>query len=204
MGIITIQGRLTASKATRQHFWNLMAHLNTPLVSELMHVIPLQPEFENWKQAGKIPARAICNLCTSFRQDERFAGQPGRFYSSAITIVTYTYDAWFALEASRLRRLYRMRRWLDILQSDTEMLELCGVSWESFQERARAILQTTTEQIQAEQPNPQPARRGSRKQREQSDNIIFRRRLVNRLFHLYDESSEILNRCAIVRLLKNG
>lgn len=204
MGIITIECRLTASEATRQHFWNLMARSNTPLVSELMQVIPLQPEFENWRQSGKIPARAICNLCTSFRQDERFIGQPGRFYSSASTMVANTYDAWFASQASRLRRLYGMRRWLDSLQSDTEMLKLCGVSWESFQERARAVLQTATDQIQAKQPTPQPARRGSKKQREQSDKIVFRQQLVNLLFQLYDESTEPLNRCAIVHLLKNG
>ncbi|MBD1914996.1 MULTISPECIES: type V CRISPR-associated protein Cas12k [Cyanophyceae] len=204
MGIITIQGRLTASEATRQHFWNLMACSNTPLVSELMQVIPLQPDFENWRQAGKIPGRAICNLCASLKEDERFIGQPGRFYSSASTIVANTYDAWFALQASRQRRLDGMRRWLSILQSDTEMLELCGVSWESFQERAKAILQTATNQIQAEQPTPQPVRRGSGQQREQSDNVVSRRLLVNRLFHLYDELPEPLNRCAIALLLKNG
>ncbi|MBD2232086.1 type V CRISPR-associated protein Cas12k [Phormidium tenue] len=204
MSIITIQCRLTASVATRQHLWNLMAHSNTPLVSELMRIIPLQPDFENWRQASKIPAKAIRDLCASFRKDERFAGQPGRFYSSASTMVAYTYDAWFALQASRLRRLYGMRRWLEILQSDTEMLKLCGVSWESFQERARAILQTATDQIQAKQPTPQPARRGNKKQRKQSDKIVSRRRLVDRLFQLYNESPETLDRCAIVRLLKNG
>jgi hypothetical protein len=116
MGIITIQCRLTASEATRQHLWELMANLNTPLVTELMQVIQHHEDFATWRQRQEIPMQMVRNLCTSLRQDERFSGQPGRFYSSAAMMVAYTYDAWFALQASRQRRLDGLNRWIDIAE----------------------------------------------------------------------------------------
>ncbi|MEP0899603.1 type V CRISPR-associated protein Cas12k [Leptolyngbya subtilissima AS-A7] len=181
-----------------------MAHFNTPLVSELMQVIPLQTEFENWRQAGKIPARAIRDLCASLRQDERFSGQPGRFYSSAAMIVAYTYDAWFALQASRQQRLDGLKRWIDILKSDADILELCSLDWDSFRASAKEILQRVIDQLQADQPKLPLSRRGSQQQRERSDRTVSKRQLVNQLFELYDESSSLLTRCVAVHLLKNG
>ena len=204
MSIITIQCRLTASEATRRHLWELMAHLNTPLVTELMQVIQRHDDFVTWRQRRELPLQAVRNLCTHLRQEERFAGQPGRFYSSAAMMVAYTYDAWFALQASRQQRLNGLKRWLDILKSDADLLDLCGLDLESFQAKAKEILQTVTDQLQADQPKPSPSHKGSQQQRDQSDRTVSKRQLVNQLFLLYDESSSLLTRCVAVHLLKNG
>ncbi|MBD2112536.1 MULTISPECIES: type V CRISPR-associated protein Cas12k [Cyanophyceae] len=204
MSIITIQCRLTASETTRRYLWELMANFNTPLVTELMQVIQHHDDFTTWRQRRELPMQVVRNLCTLLRLDERFSGQPGRFYSSAAMMVTYTYDAWFALQASRQQRLDGLKRWLGILKSDADMLELCGLDWDSFQSSAREILQSVTDQLQADQPKPSPSHKGSQQRREQSDKIVSKRQLANRLFQLYDESSSLLIRCVVVHVLKHG
>jgi len=204
MGIITIQCRLTASEATRQHLWELMANLNTPLVTELMQVIQHHEDFATWRQRQELPMSVVRNLCTSLRQDERFSGQPGRFYSSAAMMVAYTYDAWFALQASRQKRLDGLNRWIDILKSDADMLDLCGLDWDLFQASAKEVLQDITHQLQADQPQPSASAQGNQKRREQRDNIVSKRHLTKRFFQLYDESPSLLTRCIAVHLLKNG
>ncbi|PSN12342.1 hypothetical protein C7293_20560 [filamentous cyanobacterium CCT1] len=181
-----------------------MAHLNTPLVTELMQVIQHHNDFVNWQQRRELPMQVVRNLCTSLRLDERFSGQPGRFYSSAAMMVAYTYDAWFALQSSRQQGLDGLKRWIDILKSDADMLELCGLDWKSFQASAKEILQSVTDQLQSDQPKPSPSHKGSQQRREQSDRTVSKRQLVNQLFQLHDESPSLLTRCVAVYLLKNG
>ncbi len=56
-----------------------MAERNTPLINELLEQIAQHPDFETWRQKGKIPTGIIKQLCECLRTDSRFIGQPGRF-----------------------------------------------------------------------------------------------------------------------------
>lgn len=89
MSVITIQCRVVASEATRHHLWQIMAHKNTPLINELLKQVGKQAEFEQWLQKGKLPSGIVRPLCNSLTTQECFAGQPKRFYKSAIEVTEY-------------------------------------------------------------------------------------------------------------------
>lgn len=84
MSIITIQCRLVATEATRCQLWELMAGKNTPLVNELLALVSQHPEFEAWRQTGKLPAGTVKQLCEQLKIDKSFIGQPARFYTSTL------------------------------------------------------------------------------------------------------------------------
>ena len=39
----------------RHQLWTLMVDKNTPLINELLEQIGQHPEFETWRQKGKLP-----------------------------------------------------------------------------------------------------------------------------------------------------
>jgi len=84
MSQITIQCRLVASEPTRQQLWTLMAERNTPLINELLAQMAQHPEFDTWRKKGNLPVGVVKQLCQPLRNDPRFSGQPGRFYSCAL------------------------------------------------------------------------------------------------------------------------
>ncbi|MBW4486031.1 MAG: type V CRISPR-associated protein Cas12k [Tildeniella torsiva UHER 1998/13D] len=69
---------------------------------------------------------------------------------------------------------------------------------------SKEVLQSVTDQLQVDQPKPPPSAQGSQQRREQSDKIVSKRQMKNRLFQLYDESPPLIIRCVVVHLLKNG
>ena len=79
----TIQCRLVASVVTHQQLWKLMADKNTPLINKLLLQVAQDPDFETWRQKGKIFTGIVKQLCAVLKTDSRFIGQPGRFYTSA-------------------------------------------------------------------------------------------------------------------------
>jgi hypothetical protein len=97
MSQITIQCRLVASLPTRRQLWELMAGKNTPLINELLALVANHPDFETWRQKGKLPSGTVKQLCGPLKTDPRFISQPARFYTSAITVVDYIYKAWLAV-----------------------------------------------------------------------------------------------------------
>jgi len=98
MSIITVQCRLIAPKTTRQTLWNLMAQKNTPLVNELLTRVAEHSDFDTWLEQGRLKAATVKQLCQPLKNDPRFIGQPGRFYTSA--------GAQALLQAVRIGRIY--------------------------------------------------------------------------------------------------
>ncbi|MHC5675614.1 type V CRISPR-associated protein Cas12k [Nostoc sp.] len=140
MSQITIQCRLVASESSRHQLWKLMAELNTPLINELLHQVNQHPEFETWRQKGKHPNSVVKKLCEPLKTDPRFIGQPGRFYASARALVNYIYKSWFALMKRSQFQLEGKNRWLEMLNSDVELVESSGVSLDSLRTKAAEIL----------------------------------------------------------------
>ncbi len=103
MSVITIQCRLVAEEPTLLHLWELMAEKNTPLINELLEQLEKHSDFETWLPKGELPTGVLKTLCNALKTQEGFAGQPGRFYTSAITIIKYIYESWFALQKRRQR-----------------------------------------------------------------------------------------------------
>ena len=178
MSKITIQCRLTANETTRHQLWQLMVEKNTPLINELLKQLAEHPDLETWKQKGKIPLGTVKNLCHPLRTNPKFIGQPGRFYSSAISLVDYIYKSWLKLQRRLECQLQGQQRWLSMLRSDEELVTECDRTLEEIQLKATQILSNDLNE---------------------EDKSI-----ASQLFDLYDETEDIFTRSAIVYLLKNG
>lgn len=199
MSQITIQCRLVASEPTRHQLWKLMADLNTPLINELLVQVAQHPEFETWRQKGKHPAKIVKELCEPLKTDPRFIGQPGRFYTSAIATVNYIYKSWFALMKRSQSQLEGKMRWLEMLKSDTELVEVSGVTLESLRTKAAEILAQFAPQ--PDTVEAQPAKGKKRKKIKKSD---AESSISNSLFEAYLDTEDNLTRCGISYLLKNS
>ncbi len=172
---ITIQCKLIAPESTRHQLWKLMAEKNTPLINELLKQLAEHPDLETWKQKGKIPRGTVKNLCQPLRNNSDFLGQPGRFYSSAISLVEYIYKSWLKLQQRLIFQLKGQERWLTMLKSDEELITECDCSLEQIQNEAKRIINNL----------------GS--DREQNTS--------SQLFNLYDSTQDTFTQCAISRRL---
>ena len=202
MSQITIQCRLVASESTRQQLWKLMAELNTPLINELLVLLPQHPEFETWREKGKHPTGIVEELCQPLKTDPRFIGQPARFYTSAAATVNYIYFSWFALMKRSHSQLEGKIRWWEMLKSDTELVEASGVNLDRLRSNAAEILAELTPQ--SDTVEPQLAKGNKRKKTKKSKGSEGDCCIFKTLFENYRDTENIVTRCAISYLLKNG
>lgn len=154
-----------------------MADLNTPLINELLVQMAQHPNFEAWRKKGKLPAGIVKQLCQPLRSDPHFIGQPGRFYTSAIALVEYIYKSWFKLQQRLEQKLKGQTRWLEMLKSDEELIAESNTSVEVIRSNATQLLSSLSSQG------------GS---------------VAVKLRSAYNDTDNILTRCAIGYLLKNG
>ena len=185
MSQITIQCRLVASEPTRKLLWELMAEKNTPLINEILWRINNHQDFDQWQSEGKLPGSLVSNLCKSLKNDSLYAGQPSRFYLSVTKLVKYIYKSWLKLQQRRQRKLEGQEHWLSMLKSDTDLLKECECSLDILRKSAKEILSDIEATIE----------KSKQKNKPQKSKLLF---------SLYDESENILTRCAICYLLKNG
>jgi IS605 OrfB family transposase len=114
-----------------------MAERNTPLINELLAQISQQKDFETWRQQAKLKAGIVKQLCEPLKTDPRFSGQPGRFYTSAIALVEYIYKSWFKIQQRLQRKLEGQTRWLEILKSDEELVQMSNCTLEVIRAKHR-------------------------------------------------------------------
>ena len=177
MSIITIHCRLTASESTRRQLWGLMAEKNTPLINELLRLLSEHEDFEQWCEKGWLTAGLIKKLGGELRQDSRFQGQPGRFYTSAISHVEDIYKSFLRMQNQLRFRLKGQERWLQMLKSDRELAQAAEVSLDDIRRVAKDIIDCYS----SEEEN-----------------------LSQKLFDAYDVAEDILTQSAICFLIKNG
>lgn len=198
MSQITIQCRLIANESTRRQLWELMAQKNTPLINELLERVGQHPDFLTWRQNGKLPAGLIKQLSESLKTDPRYAGQPSRFYTSALALINYIYKSWFALMKRLQYQLEGKTRWLEILKSDASLIETSGVTLETLRHQATEILT----QLIPQPDSPKPKNTGKKAKKPKASESD--RTLSPSLFAAYGQSEDALTRSAIAYLLKNG
>ena len=201
MSQITIQCRLVSSPGTRQQLWTLMAERNTPLINALIEQISQHPEFEIWRRKGKISSTLVAQLCKSLKTEVRFNGQPARFYTSAEHAADYIFKSWLAIQKQLQQRLDGKLRWLEMLKSDEELAQAGEVELNVIRDRASAILS----QLQPTTPNDESPSHTKKKGKQIKKKVASTdRSLASQLFDRYRDSKQVLERCAIAFLLKNG
>ncbi len=197
MSVITIQCRLVAEEDTLRQLWELMAEKNTPLINELLAQVGKHPEFETWLEKGKIPTEFLKTLANSLKTQERFAVQPGRFYTSAIAVVDYVYKSWFALQKRRKYQIEGKERWLKILKSDLELEQESQCSLSVIRTKATEIL--TKLSPHSEQNKNQRKGKKNKKSTKSRKSPLFQI-----LLKAYQEAQDALTQCALAYLLKNN
>jgi IS605 OrfB family transposase len=198
MSIITIHCRLVASEPIRRHLWHLMTESNTPLINDLLNQVSQHPDFETWQRRGTVPEKTVKELCEPLKAS--YPGQPARFYASAILMVTYTYESWLALQQNRRRRLDGKQKWLHVVKSDAALLELSGTTLKAIQQQAQTILNQIDVGPETQGLPNAKRRKPAQKQAKSASTAS----LMTRLFEAYEATDEILSRCAIAYVIKNG
>jgi hypothetical protein len=197
MSVITIQCRLVAEENSLQQLWELMAEKNTPLINELFTQVGKHPEFETWLEKGKMPLEILKTLVNSLKHQERFAGQPARFYTSAVTLVDYVYKSWFALQKRRKNQIEGKERWLKMLKSDTELEQESQCSLDIIRTKATELLTKFAPQSD-QNKKPKKIKKTKKAAKSQTSSLF------QILFNTYEETEEPLTRCALAYLLKNN
>lgn len=198
---ITVRSPLATSEDTIRFLWQLTAEKNTPLINELLMLVKRHSDFETWRKRGTLPDKAIQQICKPLREDSRFAGQSGRFYTSAEKTVQRTYESWLAPHKDKQAQLDGKRRWLKAVESDAQLAEICNASSETIFAKAHEILElisassvSTTSTTSLEQ-----AKTTGKSKKKQEHNS-----LMGKLFELLDATDDPINRRATIHLLKHG
>ena len=200
MSVKTIECRIVAKPESLQYLWELMTQKNTPLINELLAQVPNHPDFEEWVEKGTLPKKAIKELCAPFREQEPFANQPGRFYSSAIALVYYMFKSWLKIQKKLRQKIEGKERWLAMLRSDIELEQESGKDIAQIRLQAAKILKKTQEKV-INQHSPHTSQRQNtkkKKSQKKSSNIFAS------LFQKHNEAKDISTKCVLAYLLKNN
>ncbi|WP_445626711.1 type V CRISPR-associated protein Cas12k [Nostoc sp. DSM 114167] len=202
MSVITIQSPLFSDEKSLRLFWELMVEKNTPLINELLEQLGKHPNFEIWLQKGEIPKDTIETTCDSLKKRERFADQPGRFYTSAVTLVKEIYKSWFALQKRRQRQIEGKERWLKMLKSDMELQQESQCSLDVIRVKSTEILTSFVAKFTQDKKKQSKIKKGNKTKKNKKDSSNST--LLGGLFDIYDKTEDCLSRCALAYLLKNN
>jgi IS605 OrfB family transposase len=203
MSQITVQCRLVASEETRRHLWYLMAEIYTPFINEMLARVAQHPDFATWSQEGKIPADVFEEIRKAIKEEWPDRWMPGRWSYAARDLVKRIYKSWLALRRRLRNQLAGQTRWIEILQSDDELVETCGVELEAIRVEATKILakqKATVEKAKKPAKTAKTAKGKTRKRKTEKQE----KSLYQRLFELYEKAETDLARGAIAYLLKNN
>lgn len=220
---VSSQGSVSASKQARRYLWEQTA-ATTHLINELLKQVAIHPSFEVWQHQGKLPDKELKALWESLKTDSRYRDLPARFLTSAKLSVSEIYDSWLAIQRHQRLRLEGITRWLEIVKSDTELVQTAGHSIEHIRTKAYEILHQL-DPNRSVQPSLQAHSKTIKKKRgrktaplvpvdtadsetreNKTSNSRTTKQLFSQLFEAYRSTDETdtLSRCAIAHLIKNG
>lgn len=208
---MTIECRLIAQESTMGKIWDLMTQKNTPFVNELLEQVNHHPEFLNWVETGHLPPNFIEEQSQLLKLDPRFSQQPGRFYSSATTLVKNIYKSWIAIQSKLKQRIKNKKLWLEeFFKSDEELEREYSLTLSEIRTQAQSILTEAKLATQEAQPtNTQLKDSSTAKPTKQlkigknSNKKLKTNSIFNHLFEQYKQETKPLSRAALIYLLKN-
>lgn len=185
MVVRTIRCRLTASRETRQFFWEKMVAY-TCLINQLFSKVAQDEQFNDWQQSSSVPRKPLEEIIKTIEKESGSYHLPARFYTSAVLMTQYVYKSWFALQKRRQWQIQGKRRWLEIMKQDS-LLAHTDFSPETIYAKAREILSQTSNN-----------RNEPKKKRSEG-----KKSLLGSLMTKFEETDDLLTKCAVLHLLKN-
>ncbi|NER82974.1 MAG: hypothetical protein F6K42_26135 [Leptolyngbya sp. SIO1D8] len=183
----TIRCALTANKETRKHLWELM-QTYTLLMNDLLEQVPQQPEFNQWRQQGRLPdSKAIKPLLDTLKQQSAYAHLPGRFYDSAKRLTAEMYASWLALHRKRLAQILGKQRWIRAVETELELTKIHPFTLEKIRKEAQKAI-ATVKNIQA-------------KRKADVASLRLERELLGSLLKIHESTKSALRKRAINHLL---
>lgn len=199
MGFQTMRCALTASERVRQQVWE-WTEKYTLLINELLDRVATHENFPEWQEQGKLSRGDVAALLMPLKETEYFKDLPGRFYTSAVLMVQYTYLAWLALQKKRYFKLTGKQRWLEVLEADLELASTTAFEWREIRGRAFEILDKTVRQA-AEWKKPIKQQKPSEKTPAKPE---AQAKTLNLLFERHSAESDPLSCRAIAYLIRNN
>ena len=179
MTIRTIRCCLCANEATRKSFWEAMV-IYTLLVNALLRGVAEHSQFSEWQRQGSIPRQALEQMIASDATKIGSQDLPGRFRISVVLMTQYIYKSWFACQKHRQRRIRGKKRWLQVVECDSELAESTTFTPEAIRAKAQVILHQLS-----------------------SERKLTGKRLLGCLLDAFDATTDVLSQRAIIHLLKN-
>ncbi|MBD1998465.1 hypothetical protein H6G00_17820 [Leptolyngbya sp. FACHB-541] len=196
---------LCADELTRKFLWEVMEKHGL-LINALLDQVGHSLEFEEWKQQGWLPDKALVEWCKALKQENQFKGFPSRFYISAQSIVKEMVESWVKLQKQLLGKSNGKKRWLKSVQEDIELSKITDLSPEMIQNRAKEILLELYQQENSESQSLESLEDNSQEDQQEDEGSDSQPSLFTLLFDTYDMykvTEDFLSRRAIVHLLKN-
>jgi hypothetical protein len=121
-------------------------------------------------------------------------------------MVSYTYESWLALQKKTKFSLEGKRRWLSIVKSDAELLELTGLSLEALRQSAREVLSQLSIQSTIEGPPDTQTKRPKAKSRKskKKQSTAQNKDLIGKLYKAYEATNDLTQRCILAYLIKDA
>ena len=186
---VTIRCALTANRETRKHLWELM-RTYTLLMNDLLEQVPQQPEFNQWRQQGRIPdGKAIKPLLDTLKQQPAYMQLPGRFYDSAKRLTAEVYASWLALHRKRLGQILGKQRWIRAVETELELAKAHAFPLEDIRKEAQKAMTA--------------AQKKQSKGREGQLSARLERERLGILLEMHESTKSALRKRAINHLLLN-
>ena len=204
MAIITLQCRLKAEEKTLKYLWELGTTQNTIFISEILEQIATHPEIQSWLDEGYIPSTAIDKIANDLKKQDRYKGMAARPTTSAKTLVKEIYKSWFAVQENKRNRLWGKKRWLSIIKSESDLLEVAGLSLAELQAEAEKILKREQKKCNPPKQSKTPQAKASK---DLFADIIEKYQKVTKSYEKEKKpdlkQKKLIQQCAISYLLKN-
>ena len=186
--ITVVQCRLIAPESTLKHIWTMMAQQQTPLVNQLLHHISTHPDINTWLTANQLPSKLVETLAQQLKTQPLYQELPGRFITSAITLVKEMYASWFAVQTQKRLSLDGKKRFLSLLKSDEQLMQDSQTDFQTLCHKAEQLLKRTQNKLKLEDhQNSQKAHWS----------------LINALYTAHNNTKTPRSRAAFAFLIKN-
>jgi hypothetical protein len=193
--ISVIQTRLVGSEESLRSIWLLMKDYYSEFVKTLLEYLSSHPDFNIWLDQCSFPDAILKDYAKTCQTISPYQSLPGRFRTSAVTLVKNTYLSWFAVKKRQLNSLKGKKRFFALFKSDEELQKDSGLDFYTITTKAEKLLLEVRQKLEKEWKK--------NKTIPLDDESMFWE-ITNNLYDLYERTKSNEIRCLIAYLIKNS